>query len=486
MSDLYVACELGARKGRILLGALQKEGLTVSEAGEFEDLTNCQDGTIQWDVSRIYQQVLTAVRSIVAHEEPVRGISFHSSLNEALLFSSDGSLLAPANRPNEAAATAEFNKVLSRIPREELYAETGLQPSAGGMICQLAAEPARRLKRASHALPLADGFNYLFSGVPRVEVSQANQTQLYNSVAKSWSDRLLTASGVPARLLPPVVPAGTVLGSVRPDVARQAGLEDARVIATCSHKLAASLAALTVADTSNWAFLLPGDSTLLGTRMETLFINEVSREMSYSNLKSYGDSVGFYKSWVGLKLVEECRRAWSQQDRALDTEVLMHLATSSTPFEAFIDPADPRFSTAADMPQSIQGFCRETGQEAPRKPGSILRCILESLALQYRKGLLELEYITCNSLSRLYVLGGRSNILLNHFLANALQVPVVVVPAETAALGNVVVQALALGHIPSVDHARELVNQSFKVHTIHPHASAWTEAYDRFLGLSPS
>ena len=170
----------------------------------------------------------------------------------------------------------------------------------------------------------------------------------------------------------------------------------------------------------------------------------------------------------------------------MDNDVLMHLATSATPFEAFIDPTDPRFASATDLPQEIQTYCRDTGQEAPRKPGSTLRCVLESLALHYRKGLLELEYITGNSLSRLYVLGDKSNTLLNHFLANALQIPVVVVRSDTAAVGNVVVQALALGHILSLEQARELVQGSLKMHTINPHASAWTEAYDRFLSLSPS
>jgi sugar (pentulose or hexulose) kinase len=147
---------------------------------------------------------------------------------------------------------------------------------------------------------------------------------------------------------------------------------------------------------------------------------------------------------------------------------------------------DPRFLTAGDMPQAIQSFCRDTGQEPPRKPGPILRCILESLALHYRKGLLELEYITEHSLSRLYVLGGTSSLLLNHFLANSLQIPVVVVPTEAAALGNVVIQALALGHIASLDEARALVRHSLKMQVINPHARAWTEAYDRFLGLGQS
>jgi rhamnulokinase len=486
MSNLYVACELAAEKGRVLLGALQKEGLTISEAGELHEAITDKDGISQWDISRIYNQVVGALRSIAAHDVPVRGLSFHTPAADAVLFAGDGSVITPATRASESAGCVQLNKFMAKVPFETFYSETGTQPHATSTVCQLVAEPSRRLKKASHALSLADGFNYLFSGVPRSDASQATQTQLYNPLTKSWSEPLLQASGLPERIFPQVIPAGTNLGQVRADIAREAGLDEARVITTCSNELAACLSALAIADPEDWAFLWPDQTTLLGTKLDAPFINDASREMKYSNLTAHGVTVGFYKTWVGLRLVEDCRRTWTQQDRALDNEVLMHLATSAPPFEALIDPGDARFLTQIDMPQTIQAFCRETGQEAPRKPGPILRCLYESLALQYRKGLLELEYISGISMRRVYVLGGKSNSLLNHFLANALQIPVVVVPTEIAAAGNVAMQALALGHIPSLELARELVQHSLRFQTINPHATAWTEAYDRFLAVSPS
>jgi sugar (pentulose or hexulose) kinase len=163
----------------------------------------------------------------------------------------------------------------------------------------------------------------------------------------------------------------------------------------------------------------------------------------------------------------------------------MHLAVSAPPFEALIDPSDPRFLTPGDMPLKIQAFCKETNQQVPRKPGPITRCVLESLALFYRKTLLEIEYLTGMQVARLYVLGKSSNTLSNNFIANALQVPVIVATSDAAAVGNIVVQALALGHIKSIEEAREIVRQSCKMETIYPYASAWQAAYDRFVELTP-
>jgi rhamnulokinase len=483
MSSLYVSCELGSEQGRIMLGALGKDGLTVSEAGVLHGLTLSEKETVQWDISSIYQQVIAAARGIAAHEEPVRGISFHSSASDAVLFEANGTLVGPATRPVEKSGAAELKKILQKVPLAEFYDQTGLHPSAMSTLCQLAAEPSKKIRKAAYAMGLADAFNFLLGGVPRTELSHAGQTQFFNPMTQSWCASLLQAGGVPEKMLAPLVPAGTVLGQIRAEIAKDAGLEDARVVSTCSNQLAAALAALNIADADNWAFLWPGSTSLVGTMLGAPFINEVTRDMHYANLTGYGEAVGLYKEWPGLKFVDECHAAWSLQDRAMDADVLMHLATSAPPLQSLIDPSDARFSAAADMPQQVQTYCRETGQEPPRKPGPILRCILESLALQYRKALLELEYISGTHFTKLYVLGGPSNGLLHHFLTNALQLPVVIVPSSLPAVGNIVIQAMALGHIGSAEEARDLVNHCLKLQTINPHASAWTEAYERFLNL---
>ncbi len=469
-----------------MLGALDKGGLTISEAGELHDLTNAHKNDIIWDIPSIYQQVLSAARGIAAHEEPVRGISFHSSVTDALLFEANGTLVGPATRPVEKAGASELKKILQKVPLADYYEQTGVHPSATGTLCQLAAEPSKKLRKTAYAMGLADSFNFLFGGLPRTEISFAGQTGCFDPTRKEWSAPLLEAGRVNGKVLPPLVPAGTVLSQTRAEIAAEAGLEDARVVTTCASELAAALAALNIADPENWAFLWPGATSIVGTMLGGPFINDVTREMKYSNLIGYGETVGLFKSWAGLKMVDECHAAWAEQDRALDHDVLMHLATSASPLECLIDPSDARFESAADMPQMVQSFCRETGQEPPRKPGPILRCVLESLALLYRKALLEVQYISGTNFTKLYVLGGPSNGLLHHFLTNALQLPVVIVPSSLPAVGNVILQAMALGHLGSIEEARQSVNHCLKLHTINPHASAWTEAYDRFLNLTPT
>jgi rhamnulokinase len=391
--------------------------------------------------------------------------------------------MTPAFHHNDGRTNGLAKQVLSKVPWETIYDETGVQLSSANTLFQLAAE-SRRLKRASHLLSMADGFNFLLSGVPQFEISQASTTQLFNPQTGSWSERLLQAFQLPTKLFPSLVPAGTKLGPLRADVVEETKLE-AQVIASCSHELSAALAGLPIVEGEGWGFIWPGEWTRLGTVLETPFINDASREMKFSNEVGYRGAVSLYKRAMGFWIFDECKRFWAEQDRGLDSEVLMHLAVSAPPFEALIDPSDPRFLTPGDMPTKIQAFCRETNQTVPRKPGPITRCVLESLALFYRKTLLEIEYLTGTQVGRLFVLGKSSNTLSNNFIANALQVPVVVATADAPAVGNILIQAIALGHVKTIEEAREIVRQSFKMETIYPYASAWQAAYDRFVELTP-
>jgi rhamnulokinase len=468
-----------------MLGGLHEGRLTMSEARRFPNLTVKGKDSLHWDIPQLYQETLDGLRGVGAYEETVDSVSCNSWASDYLLFESDGSLITPTFHHHDPRAEAGMKNVCSKVSRETVYEETGVQQRLISTLNQLGAEKSRRLDH-TQLMPVADGFNYLLGGVPRIEMSLASPTQLYNPVAKCWSDRLLNALRLPSNLFPPVVPAGTVLGALRPEIAEQTGLGEARVVASCSHKIAAALAGLPINPGEHWAYLRTGSWAVMGTELAEPIITDTGRELNFTNEMGYGGSVRFSKRAVGYWILEECQRFWMEKDRALDSDVLTHLAGSSQPFESLVNLADPRFLAPDDMPLKIQAFCKETNQTVPRKPGPIVRCVLESLALLYRKTLREIESLTGREIKRLYILGGPTNTLLNHFIVNALHIPAVIAPAEAASIGNVVVQALALGHIKSLDEAREIVRNSFKMETIVPHAVAWDAAYVRLSKLCSS
>jgi rhamnulokinase len=485
MSKFYVCCHLGAENGCVTLGTLHRDRLTLGEVRRFENVP-LEDKDSQWNIADLYQQTVGGLQEVGRYDEPIDSISCTSWADDYLLFDSCGSLITPAYRHDGVNFGDGRAQVLSKIDWESIYGETGVSQKPGNTLFQLGGENSRRLRKASHLLPVGDAFNFLFTGVPRIEMSQASAMQLYNPVSGCWSPRLLNALKLTPDLLPPVIPAGTELGVLNPQMVKDTGLRDARVVASCSHQLAAALAGLPVAEGEQWGFLNFGAFTTMGTQLVRPLINRASREMDFTNELGYAGSVRFSKRMVGTWLLDECRRHWKQHDRELDADVLMHLAACSEPFESLVNPCDPAFLGAGDMPSKIQEFCARTGQTVPRKPGPIFRCIMESLALQYRKTLQEIEQLTGRKLSRVHLLGNTSNSLLNHFTANALEIPLVTLNADTTAIGSVMVQAMTMGHVRSMEHAREITRNSFKTETINPHAKLWSAAYNRFAELGSS
>ncbi len=484
MRRFYVACDLREDSGRVVLGALHGAEFALSEVHRFPIAPVKEKKSLHWDVAQIYQEVLAGLRTIGSYEEAVASISCTSWGSDYMLVEKNGALITPTYHREDPRAASSMKQVLAKIPGEALYGETGIQSSPGNTLFQLQAESSRRLHHAAHLLPFADGFNYLWSGVPRVEMSQASATQLFNPGSKAWSPKLLATLRLPANLFPTVVPAGTGLGELNPKICQETRLDDVRVISSCSHELAAALAGLPLNKDENWAFLRPGSETLIGTQIKDPLIANWARESGFSHLSTYDGQVAFHKQAVGLRILEECQRFWRATDREMDTELLLHLAGSATPFESLIDPSDPRFLDPEDTPLKIQAFCKETNQAVPRKPGPIFRCILESLALYYRRLFIELEQLTGSRFDRLFVLDGSANSLLNHFTANALQLPAVVLHGESAPVGNILVQALSLKHIPSVEEGRDIVRHSIKAEMIAPFTAAWDIVYERWLALT--
>ena len=196
MSKFYVACDLGAKSGRVMLGTLNQGSLTLSEVRRFQNLPIKEKDSLQWNIPQLYQETLDGLRAVGTYEEAVESVSCDSWAADYLLFEADCSLITPTYHHRDPRTREGMQKVLSLVPKEMLYQETGVCPIPANTLFQLGAEKPRRLSRAQCLLPVADAFNYLLSGVPRLERSMASTTQLYNPKTQAWSDKLISTLGL--------------------------------------------------------------------------------------------------------------------------------------------------------------------------------------------------------------------------------------------------------------------------------------------------
>ncbi len=497
MASYHLACDLGAESGRVMLGRLADGKLTIEEIHRFSNTPLEHGGQMHWDIGALFDGVRTGLKKAAARTGSIASLSADSWGVDYVLLDAEGSILPPTFHYRDPRTAEGVRKVYEKVEWKTVFAETGIQFMPINTLFQLAAEEPERLAKARRLLNIGDAFNFLLSGVAKAERSLASTSQLYNPRLKTWSKLLIETLGLPPGLFPPLVPSGTRLGPLRSELANETGLPGSlEVIATCSHDTGCAVAAVPVSEagparpggfpaSGPWAYLSSGTWSLMGVELSNPIITDASRELNFTNEIGYGGTVRFLKNIIGLWIVQECRRSWARAGQEHDYESLTRMAANSSPFTCLINPADPRFMSPGDMPQKIAAFCRETDQAVPSDPGAVVRCILESLALFYRRTLQQIELLTGLKIARLHVVGGGSkNALLNRFIANALGIPVIAGPVEASAMGNLLIQAIALGRLPSLAAAREVVRNSISIEIIQPEsAEPWQAAGARLERL---
>ncbi len=488
MTTHYIACDLGAESGRVMLGTLSNGVLTLEEIHRFSNINVRLGNSIRWDILRTFGELKTGLAKVARRGIPVASLSVDSWGVDYVWSGFGQPMLAPAYIYRDHRTDATFEKALATVGREKIFAETGIQIMAINTLYQLIADletSPELMRQADGFLNIADFLHFLFSGVRRAEESLASTTQVYNPVTRAWSQELIKDFGFPPGAFPGIVPSGTTLGPITADIEAETGLKGTRVVASCSHDTGAAVAAVPAGSGNDWAYLSCGTWSLIGVELEAPLINEASRAANFTNEGGFGGTTRFLKNIVGLWISQECRREWENQGNKYSYPELDRLAEETEPLRTLIDPDDPRFLKPGDMPAKIEAFARETGQPVPATPGEFTRAILESLALLYRHTLEAIEKLTGREIGTLHIVGGGSQSkLFNGFVADAIARKVLAGPVEATAIGNILVQAIADGQLASLQELRATVKKSVPISEfVSAGNPAWQDAFDRFLAI---
>jgi rhamnulokinase len=485
-----LALDLGAESGRAILGRLNGDQLELKEIHRFPNgPVRLPDG-LHWNALGLFEQLKAGLRQARAEVGPgglasagldTWGVDFG-------LLDARGDLLGNPFHYRDSRTDGILEKALGITGREAIFEATGIQFMQINSLYQLLAlrqgSPAT-LEAAQTFLTMPDLFNYWLTGHKVSEFSNATTTQCYDPRAHDWARPLLEKLGIPTRIFPEIVPPGTLLGELMPWVAEETGLARMQVIAPACHDTGSAVAAVPAAQ-AGFAYLSSGTWSLLGAELPAPVINPASLALNVTNEGGVGGTIRFLKNIIGLWIVQECRRAWQTQAGVpISYDDITRLAAEADPFRSLIDPDWPEFLPPGDMPARIAEFCRRTAQPIPESKGQFIRCALESLALKYRKTLESLEGVLGQRLDPLHIVGGGTkNKLLNQFAANAIDRPVITGPIEATAIGNILVQAVALGELGSLQEARGVVRKSFEVERYEPQdVDRWSEAYARWNQL---
>ena len=496
---VYLAVDLGASNGRVVAGLFDGRRLALEEVYRFDNGGVEAAGHMYWDVLRLWGDVVAGLRAAQSrYGGRVASVGVDTwGVDFALLGRGDELLGNPLHYRDRHTAGI-LDRAYKIVPREEIFAESGLQFMEFNSLYQLlamklAGSPV--LDAAESMLLMPDLFHWLLTGEKSNEMTDASTTQFYNPRTRDWSRGLLERFGLPTHILGKLTPPGTRLGRLRKSVAEETGLSDVEVVLPGTHDTASAVMAVPVdaASTSStgkaakptWCYISSGTWSLMGVEVPEPVISDTCYRLNFTNEGGVGGTTRLLKNIAGMWLVQECRRIWQQAGRTFEWDELVSLAERSPPHGPLINPDDARFVAPRDMPAAMVEYLRQNGQSAPQSEGAFVRCAFESLALRYRMVLTWLEQLVEGPIDTIHIVGGGAhNRLLCQMAADATGRRVVAGPTEATAIGNLMMQAVAAGDVGSIAEARQVIRDSFDVQSYEPRdSSAWNESYARFQKL---
>lgn len=480
----FAAVDLGAQSGRVAVGRFDGTRLVADEVHRFANLPVRTHDTLQWDMLGLYREVLDGLRAASARGERIVSVGVDSWAVDFGLVDRRGRLLGNPVHYRDARRSRAVEGVLARIPARELYERTGVQLLPINTVFELAAmaaEPDPVLGAADVLLMVPDIVHSWLCGAHTTEFTNATTTQCYDPRAGAWAVDLLERLEVPTRLLPEIVSPGTRLGPLEGAVADETRLGDADVVAVATHDTGSAVAAVPFRRPDS-VFLSVGTWSLVGIEVDAPVITDAAFAANLTNEGGVDGTIRLLRNVTGLWLLHECRRAWAAAGHELGFGELVSLAGEAVPFQAFVDPDDPAFAEPGDMPARVREACVRTDQSEPGDPGAVVRCLLESLALKHAHTIDALVSATGVEPREIHLVGGGvHNDLLCRWTANATGLPVLAGPEEATLIGNLLVQAMALGEIGSLAEGREVVRASVEPLTFEPEDTpAWEAARARF------
>jgi len=487
----YLAIDLGAESGRAILGTLDGKTLTLTETHRFDNLPVRLEDALYWNIlgmwAHIKAGISASITSAAKSAIPISGIGLDTWGVDFALLDRDGILLANPIHYRDTRTDGMLEEAFQRMPREDIFEHTGIQfmqINTAYQLLSLVINHSPLLEAARTLVTIPDLFNYWLSGRITSEFSIATTTQCFDPRKCDWAWPVIDAFEIPRYLFQPVIEPGTVLGSLLPGIQSETGAPDIPVIAPACHDTGSAVAAVP-AENQDFAWISSGTWSIMGAVTAQPSITPHSLSFNFTNEGGVFGSWRLSKNILGLWLVQECKRTWAHQGKKLDYDAITRLAGEARPFLAVIDPDDPSFLHPGDMPERIRAFCEKTGQAVPQTPGEIARVALEGIALKYRWVLERLEDLTGKRLEPVHIIGGGTkNCLLNQFTADSTGRVVITGPVEATTMGNILMQAIALGHLASLDEARSVVRQSFSTQVYQPGQSAgWEAAYARLSAI---
>lgn len=483
----FLAFDIGASSGRAILGTLENSKLELVEVHRFKNQMTQIHGSFFWNIYSLFDELKTGLKKCISeYKIQPTSVGIDTWGVDYALVTGDGHLVGLPFAYRDHRTDNSMEEFFRILPKKQTYLLSGIQFMQFNTLFQLFSSVKQNysgLNIAETLLFTPDALNYLFTGIKKNEYTIASTSQLLKPGKAVWEKQLFEAAGIPEKLAGEIIQPGTNLGDLLPEVLAETGSVSIPCIAVAGHDTASAVVSVP-ARGENWAYLSSGTWSLLGIESTVPLVSEQTLEMNFTNEGGVEETTRFLKNIMGMWLIQECKRIWDAQS-VMGWHEIVALSNNAKPFKSLINPDDAGFLNPGDMPRAVQDFCAKTNQPVPQTKGEIARCIYDSLVLKYKYTIKQIESVTGKRIEKLHIIGGGAhNKTVNQLTADATGIPVLAGPTEATAIGNIMLQAKALGMVNSLAEIREIVRNSFEVTEYFPSPELdWESAYTRFEAL---
>ena len=481
----YIAIDLGASNGRAILGRFDGSKLTLEEINRFETHFMRVLDACHWDVLSLYAHIGEALGLYAKNVDGMlSGIGIDTWGVDFGLIDKQGRLIGNPRAYRDLRGRRGMQAFHKKYGNRKLYDITGianLEFNTAYQLYDMMSSGDPQLEIADKLLLMPDLLGYMLSGAVSSEYTNATTTQMLDWRTGSWSQEICSLLGVPSSLLSPVQMSGERKGHLKDAILKDTGLKGAPPIyCVGSHDTASAVASVPAAS-DNYAFISSGTWSLMGFVSDQPVISNDAFALGFSNEGTVEGKYRPLRNIMGLWVIQSCKRQWDKQQKLTWREI-DNMVDNAPAFGSFVDVNNLMFFDGDNMPQKIQQYCADTGQNVPQTIGEIARTIYESLAMSYKETFVHLEKLKGSCIDVLHIVGGGSNnLLLNQMTSDAICRTVIAGPSEATAIGNLMMQVKASGEVSDMDQVRQVIRDSFDVEIYEPkNKEAWAEQFDRY------
>lgn len=442
----HIAADFGAGSGRVIVGTPLPDGnIRLDEVHRFPNRQISLGGTLYWDFPALFEELKTGLKKAFVQYDGIVSIGVDTWGVDFGLIDRNGHLISNPVCYRDARTTGILEKVFRVIPREELYALTGnqfMEINTAFQLYSMVLQDDPVLKIADKLLFTPDLFNYFLTGKAVNEYTISSTSQLFHHATRGWADEVFQRLNIPRHLMQPIVPSGTIIGELSPEVVAEVGGSGVKVVAVGSHDTASALASID-AEGDNWAFISSGTWSLMGIETEKPILTPEAMACDFTNEGTVNGHIRFLRNITGLWLLQNLMKEWEAEGEKCSYTDLIAEAERCQ-LNSVVDVDDPCFNKPEHMGRAICRYCHEKSIQAPATKGEFMRCVALSLANKYAEVKRMLEKCSGRKIETIYIVGGGSqNQLLNRLTEELTGAKVVCKAVEATAIGNIKVQQAA-------------------------------------------